>query len=89
MSKGTSPEVSTKFVGGIDILFIDGGHTYDAVKLDFDTWFPRVKNSGFIVFHDYTVGWCGVYKFINEILQNKTVDKVEQLGSVMVCKRHV
>lgn len=54
----------------IDILHIDGLHTYEAVKHDFDNWLPKVnKKNGIILFHDI----CekkddfGVYKFWDEL----------------------
>lgn len=36
----------------IDVLFIDGDHTYDGVKQDFLMYAPLVANEGRIVFHD-------------------------------------
>lgn len=46
----------------IDILHIDGLHTYDAVKHDYDSWKNKVKKDGVIMFHDISVADYGVWK---------------------------
>lgn len=53
----------------IDILHIDGFHTYEAVSNDFNTWKDKVKKNGIILFHDTRVQQddFGVHKFWAEI----------------------
>jgi predicted O-methyltransferase YrrM len=41
------------FIDHIDVLFIDGDHTLNGVKLDFNIYSPMVKSGGYIVFDDY------------------------------------
>jgi hypothetical protein len=36
----------------IGLLFIDGEHTYEAVKQDYELYEPRVVSGGVIIFHD-------------------------------------
>jgi hypothetical protein len=37
----------------IDFVYIDGRHTYEAVKKDIELYYPKIKNGGFIGGHDY------------------------------------
>ena len=36
----------------IDLAYIDGCHSYDGIKNDFDIIYPQLSESGIIVFHD-------------------------------------
>lgn len=40
------------YLGNIDFLFIDGDHTYEGVKRDFDLYAPLVAPGGIIALHD-------------------------------------
>ncbi|QES90521.1 glycosyltransferase family 2 protein [Rhizosphaericola mali] len=59
----------------IDLLHIDGFHSYDAVNHDFETWLPKMKENGIVILHDTneTQEGFGVWKFWKE-LENKYVN---------------
>jgi predicted O-methyltransferase YrrM len=52
--KDYSVEASSKFEdASLDLVYIDGCHSYDAVISDIDSWLPKVKPGGYISGHDY------------------------------------
>ena len=49
-SEDASKEVED---GSLDFVYIDGGHSYDAVKKDMKTWLPKLKKGGYLCGHDF------------------------------------
>ena len=59
----------------VDFLFIDGDHSYEGVKKDFEMYSPLVKNGGIIAFHDL-ISACDVSKLWSEI-KGDYIDYIE------------
>ena len=59
----------------LDFLMIDGDHTYDGVKMDFEMYSPLVRAEGLIAFHDicqHPNGFGGeVFRFWKEVREGR------------------
>lgn len=53
----------------LDFVFVDGDHHYEAVKQDLEMWYSKVKSGGIVGGDDYSTGWPGVPKAVNEFFE--------------------
>jgi predicted O-methyltransferase YrrM len=64
----------------VDLLFIDGDHTYKGVREDFEMYSPLVRSGGLVVFHDIVEGppdaVGGVPRFWKEIKRRGEVQEI-------------
>ncbi len=63
----TSTQAAPSFNKKIGLLFIDGDHSYQMVKKDFQLWFPKIVNGGIIAFHDSNTHF-DVKKTVNQFV---------------------
>ncbi len=65
-----SLEAVKNWKGPIRLLFIDGDHSYEASRADFDAWTPHLVSGGVVALHDVGA-WEGVTRFFGEVASGK------------------
>ena len=57
----------------VDLLHVDGRHFYDDVKIDFESWIPKLSDRAVVLFHDTEVRerGFGVWKYWDEIKDSR------------------
>ena len=58
----------------IDVVYIDGDHSYDGVKNDITLYYPKLKIGGFLCGHDYSVPWPDVIRAVDEHSKEYNLD---------------
>lgn len=77
----------------LDLLIIDGDHSYEGVKRDLDAWLKHVKPNGLIFLHDYDAdGTCfaGVERYpgVKQAIEECSAhwEEYARVGTAMVMK---
>jgi predicted O-methyltransferase YrrM len=56
-----------------NFVFIDGDHSYEGVKADFELYSPMLEPGGYLVFDDYRrKDWPEIEQFVDEVVQQAT-----------------
>jgi len=64
----------------VGFLFIDGDHSYEGVKADFEAWSPYVVVGGIVAFHDRNVD--GVKKLLDDLQSLELLQFVENVDEL-------
>lgn len=57
----------------LDLVFIDGDHSYEGVIADIDAWLPKIRKGGFISGHDFdnTVKYGDLFKGVDKAVEER------------------
>jgi hypothetical protein len=66
----------------LDVVYLDGDHTYQGVKQDLEAWWPKVRAGGYLCGDDYITGSTGqgfqfgVIEAVNEFAEQQNMQLV-------------
>src|SRR4030043_1208505 len=73
----TSVDAAKNFDDNIfDIVIIDADHTYRSVLVDTLTWLPLLKDTGVIIYHDFSGGWKDAAKVVMQIFNDDDINRL-------------
>jgi predicted O-methyltransferase YrrM len=75
--------------GPVELLFIDGDHSFAGVKRDAEIWLPRVMDGGVVMFHDVaTAGYDGPRRIFRQMIcWSDRFAGIRRVGSMTVAHR--
>jgi len=79
----------------IDFIFIDGDHSYEGIKRDWEDWAKKLAPGGIIALHDTSVpvhnpaiSELGSYRFYNEVIvMDNKFEKKATVDSLNILKK--
>lgn len=94
-SQQVRAELNNKNEEKFDLIFIDGDHSYEGVKQDFNDYKSLLSDNGILVFHDINSEGCGVPKFWREVSEKYKSKAIEKdggeghagIGIIYVCEK--
>lgn len=73
--------------GRVDLVFIDGDHSYEACLADIAAWAPLVKRGGVLAFHDFGSRAQGVTRAIFEQIRAGRMESIVGVAGTIIAFR--
>jgi predicted O-methyltransferase YrrM len=79
-----SHDVATTFAQTAGVVFVDGSHLEDAVRIDLADWFPKLADGGVLALHDVlNERWPGPRRAIRRFMWRSTeINTVQFVDSI-------
>jgi predicted O-methyltransferase YrrM len=89
-----SAEAARRRENPVDFIFIDGDHSYEALRTDWESWSPKLEPGGMVLLHDSRatprrpIETAGSVRFTREvILADPRFETVETVETLTVLRR--
>ncbi len=83
----TSREAARTLNQPVGLIFIDGAHDYEAVRADFEAWFPKVVDGGVMAFNDAD-SWPGVFRLVRErVVRSRRFRRLRLVDSTLIAEK--
>jgi predicted O-methyltransferase YrrM len=88
----TSKAAARDWAIPLGMVFIDGGHSYEAVLTDYQCWYPHLLPGGYLAFHDIypdpSKGGQAPYQVYKQALASGLFEELPMSDSLGVLRRH-
>ncbi|MCT2590190.1 class I SAM-dependent methyltransferase [Streptomyces sp. N2-109] len=88
---GRSPQVAAVWSGALGLVFVDGGHTDEHARGDYEGWAPHLAAGGLLVIHDVfedpADGGQAPHRIHRRALDSGAFTQVSATGSLRVLRR--
>jgi predicted O-methyltransferase YrrM len=82
-----SQDVGRGWTEPVDVVFIDGDHSPEGVREDWDVWHPHVKPGGFVAFHDARDPGLGPTQVVSELFPLPGWEMTHEVDNIVVVTR--
>lgn len=88
---GSSPKVARAWATPLALVFIDGGHSSQAARADYESWAPKLMRDGLLAIHDVfpdpADGGRPPFEIFERALSSGSFEQVSECGSLRVLRK--